>query len=217
MSLVCSHCPTLAEICSNCLPYYADPEVSALSTLTNVQNSLFIPHLGTWINRQPTYTLSPPPHVTDSLEETTTTEEGEGEELSEISKRDSKRELRQPTTLDRLHSVSSLSSVLEDPRFAVLPEGHNLEGWTKADAAELNDHVRHMLHSRRSKFKRAMKGFGQYVSKRKSMPALLFDLSTTNITQQLASSSPYMQPSLPYLDLHGFFSSSVRPSSSSSN
>ena len=31
---------------------------------------------------------------------------------------------------------------------------------------ELNDHVRHMLHSRRSKFKRSMKGFGQYVRKR---------------------------------------------------
>ncbi|RJE18107.1 integral membrane protein [Aspergillus sclerotialis] len=135
-----------------------DPEVSALSTLTNVQNSLFIPHLGTFVNRQPTYTISPP--EAESLEETTTTEEGE--ELSPVSKDDS---MRRAATLDRLHSVSTLSSVLEDPRFAVLPEGSNLEGWTKADAAELNDHVRHMLHSRRSKFKRAMKGFGKYVSK----------------------------------------------------
>ncbi|KAK5636319.1 hypothetical protein RRF57_012031 [Xylaria bambusicola] len=31
--------------------------------------------------------------------------------------------------------------------------------------AELNDHVRHMLHSRRNKFKRIMKAFGKYVSR----------------------------------------------------
>lgn len=73
-------------------------------------------------------------------------------------------------TLDRLHSVSSLSSVLKETRFAVLPEGTSLAGWTKAEAEELNDHVRHMLHSRRSKFRRSMKGFGQYVSKRKLPP-----------------------------------------------
>jgi hypothetical protein len=41
-----------------------------------------------------------------------------------------------------------------------------LEGWTKRDKAEVNDHVRHMLHSKRSKFKRTMRGFGQYVRRR---------------------------------------------------
>lgn len=109
----------------------------------------------------PTYTISPP--EAESLEDETSTTD-EGEEPSEASKPDS---VRRTAALDRLHSVSSLSSVIGDPRFAVLPEGSNLAGWTKADVAELNDHVRHMLHSRRSKFKRAMKGFGQYVSKRK--------------------------------------------------
>lgn len=41
----------------------------------------------------------------------------------------------------------------------------DLEGWSEEDKAELNDHVRHMMHSRRSKFKRSMKGFGKYMSR----------------------------------------------------
>ncbi|KOC18377.1 integral membrane protein [Aspergillus flavus AF70] len=134
-----------------------DPEVSALSTLTNVQNSLFVPNLGPLINRNQTYALSPPRESSESTgEETTETEEGE--ETFEKSP-EGRPSLERPLT--------SLSAVLgkQDPQFAVLPEGSNLEGWTARDIEELNDHVRHMLHSRRSKFKRAMKGFGKYVSK----------------------------------------------------
>ncbi|KAF7586556.1 hypothetical protein BBP40_008678 [Aspergillus hancockii] len=132
-----------------------DPEVSALSTLTNVQNSLFVPNLGPWLNRNQTYTLSPPRESSESTgEETTETEEAEEEKVLE-----GRPSLERPLT--------SLSAVLgkQDPQFAVLPDGSNLEGWTARDVEELNDHVRHMLHSRRSKFKRSMKGFGKYVSK----------------------------------------------------
>ncbi|KAJ5512401.1 hypothetical protein N7463_001953 [Penicillium fimorum] len=132
-----------------------DPEVSALSTLTNVQNSLFVPNLGGFINRMPTYTISRPQYSSDE-EQGTTTDEGEP------SKGDT---TKQRPTLEQLHSFTSMSSVLRGPKYAVLPEGHALEGWTREDFAELNDHVRHMLHSRRSKFKRAMKGFKQYVRK----------------------------------------------------
>ncbi|KAJ5933820.1 hypothetical protein N7454_006149 [Penicillium verhagenii] len=129
-----------------------DPEVSALSTLTNVQNSLFIPNLGGWINRMPTYTLTRPPPSDE--EQGTSTDEGERSDDS-----------KQRPTLEQLRPFSSMSSVLAGPRYAVLPEGHELAGWTKEDFAELNDHVRHMLHSRRSKFKRSMRGFGQYIRK----------------------------------------------------
>ncbi|KAJ5833669.1 hypothetical protein N7474_001980 [Penicillium riverlandense] len=131
-----------------------DPEVSALSTLTNVQNSLFVPNLGSFVNRMPTYTISRPPPSSDE-EQGTTTDEAE---LSEDAKKERPR-------IEQLRPFTSMSSVVSGPRFAVLPEGHDLEGWTKEDFAELNDHVRHMLHSRRSKFRRAMKGFSQYVRK----------------------------------------------------
>lgn len=149
----------------------------------------------------PTYTISPPEAESPEEEETSTTEEGDDQ--SEASKRDS---IRRTISFDRLHSVSTLSSVLEDPRFAILPEGSTLDGWTKADVAELNDHVRHMLHSRRSKFKRAMKGFGKYVSKREYQQPRTSIASTTDTGQQLDSSSLYTQPSSLYSDSPGSFS-----------
>ncbi|GFF33683.1 hypothetical protein IFM58399_03621 [Aspergillus lentulus] len=128
-----------------------DPEVAALSTLTNVQNSLFVPNLGSWINRMPTYTLSPP-----SPRDESSTEAEEGETTETDTKQ------TRPTLATRLSSVLD-----EGPerQFAVLPEEMTLEGWTKEEMEELNDRVRHMLHSRRSAFKRSMVGFGKYVSR----------------------------------------------------
>jgi hypothetical protein len=145
-----------------------DPEVSALTTLTNVQNSLFVPNLGSLVNRNQTYTLSPARE--SEREETTSTEEEEDKE--------SAKGLEPRPPLER--PITNISSILDqgEPHFAVLPEGINLEGWSYQDIEELNDHVRHMLHSRRSKFKRSMKGFGKYVSKRNtnSYPLNSFDV-----------------------------------------
>ncbi|KAF4276181.1 hypothetical protein KXW14_003616 [Aspergillus fumigatus] len=128
-----------------------DPEVAALSTLTNVQNSLFVPNLGNWVNRMPTYTLSPPSSRDES---STETEEGETAET----------DMKQTRPM-LVHRLSSVLDEAPERRFAVLPEEMTLEGWTKEELEELNDRVRHMLHSRRSAFKRSMVGFGKYVSK----------------------------------------------------
>ncbi|KAI8626399.1 hypothetical protein F5Y19DRAFT_222266 [Xylariaceae sp. FL1651] len=116
-----------------------DPEVSTLNNVTNIQNSLFIPSLGRFINRRPTYNLTrAPEHYFVPLEE---------------------------AQQDRFQQGSRAEDQDYEFNFnhAILPEGVSLEGWTKEEMAELNDHVRHMLHSRRSKFKRTMKAFGQYV------------------------------------------------------
>ncbi|KAI0536362.1 hypothetical protein GGR58DRAFT_514593 [Xylaria digitata] len=122
-----------------------DPEVSTLNDVTNIQNSLFIPSLGRLINRHPTYNLTRAPGRS-SLQSTP-----EGSLVDETG----------------FHQGPHVEDQDYDFNFnhAVLPEGVSLEGWTKEEMAELNDHVRHMLHSRRSKFKRTMKAFGKYVSK----------------------------------------------------
>jgi hypothetical protein len=73
-------------------------------------------------------------------------------------------QLRPQRTHTRSHSISS---TLSDTNYAVLPHGVSLDGWTEEEKAGLNDYVRHMLHSRRSKFKRGMRGFGKYLRKRK--------------------------------------------------
>lgn len=134
-----------------------DPEVSTLSTLTNVQNSLFVPDLGNLLNRMPTYTLSRRP--ADVAGEETPDEAGAEPEVGERVGPE-----RPPSARPR--PVSSMTAVLGVSHFAILPDDATLEGWTQEDIEELNDHVRHMLHSRRSKFKRAMRGFGQYVRHR---------------------------------------------------
>ncbi|KAF1985746.1 hypothetical protein K402DRAFT_421681 [Aulographum hederae CBS 113979] len=178
-----------------------DPEVSTLSTLNNVQNSLFLPDLGRLYNRRPTYTLTRRPHTPSSTTSSFSSEPevdvtgqmppeetdmpritiaepsgtaGEGEEGEEGEKPTGKRK-RGDTVSSRLSGKSlkskaskrrlSISSDLTDSYYAVLPHGVSLENWSEEDKAELNDHVRHMLHSRRSKFKQSMKGFKKYVSK----------------------------------------------------
>lgn len=89
-------------------------------------------------------------------------------------------------------SHTTIKSTLSTSRYAVLPHGAVLEGWTDADKDELNDHVRHMLHSKRSKFKRRMKGFGQYVSKRMPRSFITHHDILTNLLQLLVFSSLYM-------------------------
>jgi hypothetical protein len=128
-----------------------------------------VPDLGRYINRRPTYTLSrlstAAPKTPPVVEEPVTEEAGEDfvdeEEMARAQ---------------RTYTLTSLTSRLDDSHFAVLPHGERLHGWTAEEIAELDDHVRHLLHSRKEKFKRSMKGFGQYVRKR--MPHALLGVGT---------------------------------------
>ncbi|KAK4232998.1 hypothetical protein C8A03DRAFT_48312 [Achaetomium macrosporum] len=128
-----------------------DPEVATLTSVTNIQNSLFVPSLGRWINRRPTYDLPQLPAMPGafppSKEDVAAAERGEA---------------GQPPAAAR---SPSLSSVLSEPQYAILPENTSLEGWSEEDIKLLNDYVRHMLHSRRSKIKQRFKAFGKYASK----------------------------------------------------
>lgn len=144
----------------------ADPEVATLATLTNVQNSLFIPDLGSLLNRRPTYNLTrepslfrehPPPTKPPSIKPSSITAQDRIETEAE--------DVEMRPGIDRTFTIASHMSETED-HYAVLPHGISLEGWSLAEKQELNDHVRHMLHSRRAAFKRGMKGFGQYVRRR---------------------------------------------------
>lgn len=151
-----------------------DPEVRTLGTLTNLQNSLFVPDLGGLVNRRPTYDLTRRP-----------TEDAAVIARSRAGTRASKKESASPPPPprpisdapteagseielqdnNRITRQISISSEVSDSHYAVLPHGVSLEGWADDDVAELNDHVRHLMHSKREGFKRSMRGFRQYVSK----------------------------------------------------
>ncbi|KAG9235257.1 hypothetical protein BJ875DRAFT_374638 [Amylocarpus encephaloides] len=137
-----------------------DPEVSTLSTLTNLQNSLFIPDLGKYVNRRPTYNLTRRPSEIEEKPESSDAEPTEEEEK--------RHQIRPDLASRRTYTggtLNTMTSNINDKYYAVLPHGIRLPGWTEEEKMELDDHVRHMLHSKRSKFKRSMKGFKQYVSR----------------------------------------------------
>ncbi|KAF4417388.1 hypothetical protein F53441_14522 [Fusarium austroafricanum] len=138
-----------------------DPEVQTLATLTNVQNSLFVPDLGKWVNRRPTYALSRHDPQADwargAVEQERQREAVQQEAAETGTIEPIEEEPRRP------QRSNTITSRLTDSHYAALPHGTTLEGWTPEEKAELDDHVRHMLHSRRARFKRRMKGFGQYV------------------------------------------------------
>ncbi|KAK8230582.1 integral membrane protein [Phyllosticta capitalensis] len=144
-----------------------DPEVSTLTSLTNVQNSLFVPDLGRLLNRSSVYQLSRHP--------TRSGEAGQGEEKVGLASIPQEPPISRQTTAataeplqtaerPQLDRTFSITSALSENRHAVLPHGLSLEGWSEDEKRELDDHVRHMLHSRRSRIKRSLKGFGKYVS-----------------------------------------------------
>ncbi|KAL5121376.1 hypothetical protein ACEQ8H_000844 [Pleosporales sp. CAS-2024a] len=143
-----------------------DPEISALTTLNNVQNSLFLPNLPWLYNRQPTYDLRQT--ASDSDEESNPMSRGKTREdqlptmtqSGEVNRAAGGAPLRRTNTID-----SILSTMEEGPEhhYAVLPHGASLPGWTDEEKAALDDYVRHVLHSKRAKFKRTMRGFGRYM------------------------------------------------------
>jgi hypothetical protein len=146
-----------------------DPQVSTLSTLTNVQNSLFIPQLGRMVNRQPAYHFSTEPEELRRLERL----KGELRELKSELKDRAKRKIRDILKRPQPIRIPSISSQMTDWHFAVLNHGETLQGWSEEDKEWLDDLVRHSLHSRRAKIKRAFKGFGQYVRRREYYGCLI--------------------------------------------
>ncbi|KAK6357913.1 hypothetical protein TWF730_007270 [Orbilia blumenaviensis] len=145
-----------------------DPEVSTLSTLTNVQNSLFIPNLGSFINRHPTYDLSSiggrdsrrgsrVEHPTSSMVEDISPE-------IESPPDEGERPITPPLQRQQSRALS-ITSNLTDSHYAVLPHGVTIDDWSNEERAMLDDHVRHLLHSKREKFKRGWRGFKQYVKR----------------------------------------------------
>ena len=139
------------------------PKYRPLSTLTNVQNSLFVPQLGRLVNRQPAYHFSTEPEELERLQKLK-------QELSELKyelKDRAKRKIRDLLGRPQPIRIPSISSQMNEYHYAVLNHGETLQGWSQSDKDWLDDLVRHSLHSRRAKIKRSLKGFSKYVRRRK--------------------------------------------------
>lgn len=155
-----------------------------------MQNSLFVPYLGRHFSRLPAYTLDSPQEGARRGSQSSVN--AAASHVASSAGASSRPQLQQVGASNRIHeykgsdagddadsseahrlrpTVSAddkVEQALSDENvYFILPDGVNVDGWTEEDKAQLNDFVRHMLHSRRSKFRRSMKGFGKYVSKRK--------------------------------------------------
>lgn len=131
-----------------------DPEVATLATLTNVQNSLFVPQLGRFVNRNPTYRVSEGSNHMRSIDRLKLKLK-EKALLAKDGDEDGSR-------ISRLLGRTS-TKIPDKFEYAILPDGEELEDWTKEDKEEMDDLVRHNLHSKKAKFSRSMKGFRQYI------------------------------------------------------
>jgi len=155
-----------------------DPEVATLSSITNVQNSLFVPSFGRWINRRPTYELTPmdshydarstkrassPSGTVRSTDAASMFSSAPTAAHDFADRRQSVATIPEDKPLPVLPPLERLPSDITERFFAVRPHETSLVDWSDEDIALLDDHVRHMLHSRRSAFGRRMKAFGQYV------------------------------------------------------
>ncbi|TAQ90691.1 hypothetical protein B7494_g978 [Chlorociboria aeruginascens] len=128
-------------------------------------NSLFVPSLGGVLNRRPTYRLSPrfrEARTIDKLRASLKRISGPTEGEDGIEGEQKFEGPPGPPPLAQARK-SNITSTLKQSQYAVLPDGEMLLGWTNEEKEELDDIVRHMLHSRRARFKRAMNGFWQYV------------------------------------------------------
>ncbi|KAG8525774.1 uncharacterized protein KY384_000534 [Bacidia gigantensis] len=140
-----------------------DPEVSTLTTLTNVQNSLFVPNLGRFLNRRPTYDITPR-YSEESTDSSSSSDDGDTLPRVSTVATDHKPEDVQAATEGGLTVESSsqqrrrfsISSQLDDEHYAVLPHLFSVDEWEEKDVKALNEHVRHQLHSRRARFKRTL-------------------------------------------------------------
>ncbi|RMY40418.1 hypothetical protein D0866_01285, partial [Hortaea werneckii] len=120
-----------------------DPEVRTLGTLTNVQNSLFVPDLGGLINRRPTYELTPRRTDIEARPRTRA-----GTRASQRPQNSRLKTMKEGEATGESNDIemqpaqrkTSISSQLSDSHYAVLPHGVDLEGWEQEDIDELNDH-----------------------------------------------------------------------------
>ncbi|KAM0748244.1 hypothetical protein T439DRAFT_328224 [Meredithblackwellia eburnea MCA 4105] len=155
-----------------------DPEVGTLTTLSDVQNSLFVPDLGRWVDRTRYLRLTKPPSDEPSAVEGAAEVGATADDAAAPKRRRRAPSTAVPsgeptipedgasiaeTTASAESAEVALAHIEARGKYLVLPEGMvDWEHWTDKEREELDDYVRHLLHSKKWKAKRGWRGFKQY-------------------------------------------------------
>ncbi|KAL8278272.1 hypothetical protein RQP46_009304 [Phenoliferia psychrophenolica] len=154
-----------------------DPEVGTLTTLSDVQNSLFVPDLGRWVDRTRYLRLTKPPSTevladgspSSSSSSTPPPLPGSPLKAPATIPEEEGRSPEDDAELAIAHEAHDGPDCPECPhiiargKYLVMPEGLvDWEHWDDKDKEELDDYVRHLLHSKKWKARRTWQGFKQY-------------------------------------------------------
>lgn len=183
-----------------------DPEVGALSYLSNIQNSIFVPNIPALYDRRPTHNL---PRAA-RRRAYTVSNRGEQKQRESIASAESSRrsdhmanamEEGRPTdipvrptytdgvkpsrtrsALSRMSSAVGFGPRKEEEEVEDTYDPEHIKEWSQMDEEErneLDEHVR-LLLTKKSKLKRGARGFWAFVKTRESTP-LLFQLQLLTI------------------------------------
>ncbi|EJD48784.1 hypothetical protein AURDEDRAFT_60593 [Auricularia subglabra TFB-10046 SS5] len=130
-----------------------DPEVATVTNLSDMQNSLFVPNLGAYLQRARPFRLTRPPPRPP-------VPDGSLISWSNLHpSMDFERNTDGPAG-----SSSDTESVVRAGEFLVMPTGVvDWEALTEDERRELDEYVRYLLHSKKERLRRIWRGFKQYV------------------------------------------------------
>lgn len=187
-----------------------DPEVQALNTLGDIQNTWFIPNTGLF-DRTRKIQLTKPPSVPDTAipSRVNNTYADVDAELSAIAEKDESKSLPpvpappSPAEVDGQvkgpaqpvdTSVEKLAEhrVVRGEYFVLSSKIVDMSDWTEQEQADLDDYVRHLMHSRKEKLRRNRRAFGKYVRTRKwRLDDTLICIEIKRTLQLLGASLPF--------------------------
>lgn len=156
--------------------------MGTLTTLSDVQNSLFVPDLGRWVDRSRYLRLTRPTRVESDAASITGTLGSTRPRASSRAKTPSiapssgtiAEEPSPEEEAEEIAAEDSTDHIVARGKYMVLPEGLvDWEHWEEKDREELDDYVRHLLHSKKWKAKRTWRGFKQYFKTRMPSPGSL--------------------------------------------
>ncbi|KZV89757.1 hypothetical protein EXIGLDRAFT_838290 [Exidia glandulosa HHB12029] len=139
-----------------------DPEVATMTNLSDMQNSLFVPNLGSYLDRARPFRMSKPPPPPPEMRQPRPKVDTPTAPPDELAAMDQHKQRRREEREDS--DATETESVVQAGDYLMLPAG--CVDWNKLtedELRELDDYVRHLLHSKRERAKRVWRGFKQYV------------------------------------------------------
>ncbi|CAO1613990.1 unnamed protein product [Sympodiomycopsis kandeliae] len=162
-----------------------DAEVGVMNHMSNIQNSIFLPHIPALYDRRPTHAIpastansNAANRAAEARRRSVVSQESGMEEgrAGSASGHDGQSQPARPSVLSRMTSAMSFSRKTEDPEAA-----KHFPAWAdmnEKERHELDEHVQFLL-TRPQKFRRGLRGFGKWARTPMGAIMLTYGLAIT--------------------------------------